>query len=199
MTILLAVTLGYGFGSVPFAYLATRGQGLDLRQIGSGNVGAANVLRTSGVPPAIVVMVLDAVKGSAAVIAAQQMTQGTTAPVVAGLAAIVGHVYPVWLGFRGGKGVATTAGVFAVLAPIASALAASVFIITIWITRFVSAGSLAAALALVLAAPLAHASGAIVAGALCAAVIVVSRHRANVARLAAGTERRLGLRLFERR
>src|SRR5215467_10729268 len=104
MYIAFIVLLAYLLGSVPFAYFVTRGRGIDLRRVGSGNVGAANVLRTSGVSPALVVMVLDALKGSLAVVAAQAMTVGVVAPVAAGLASILGHIYPVWLGFRGGKG-----------------------------------------------------------------------------------------------
>lgn len=199
MDIVVAVALAYLVGSVPFAFLLTRGRGIDLRQAGSGNVGAANVLRTTGAPSAVLVLVLDALKGSVAVVVAQRMTEGVAAPVAAGLASILGHVYPVWLGFRGGKGVATTAGVFAVLAPIALAVAGGVFVVTIWMTRFISAGSLAGAVALALAASVTNAPGAVAAGAAGAATIVLYRHRTNVARLAAGTEHRIGLKLFERR
>jgi glycerol-3-phosphate acyltransferase PlsY len=199
MNIVFAIVLAYFFGSVPFAFLLTRRRGIDLRLTGSGNVGAANVLRTSGVSPAVIVMVLDAFKGAAAVLMAQAMTQGAAVPVAAGLASMVGHIYPMWLGFRGGKGVATGAGVFAVLAPIGLLVASGVFLLTIWATRFISAGSLAAAIALAIATALGHAPRAVIVGAIAAALIIIHRHRANVARLTAGTERRVGLRLFERR
>src|SRR6266850_6327520 len=187
MELILAVVLGYLVGSVPFAFLLTRRRGIDLRYTGSGNVGAANVLRTSGVSPAVMAMLLDALKGSVAVLAARAITEGPVAPVAAGLASILGHIYPVWLRFRGGKGVATAAGVFAVLAPIALAFAAGVFVVTIWVTRFISAGSLAAAIALAIAAPATSAPDAVVAGAVSATLIVVYGHRANLARLVAGT------------
>ena len=195
MNVALAVALAYLVGSVPFAFLLTRHRGIDLRSTGSGNVGAANVLRTSGVSPAVMAMVLDALKGTVAVLAARSLTEGPAAPVAAGLAAMVGHIYPVWLGFRGGKGVATAAGVFAVLAPAALAVAGGVFLVTIWITRFISAGSLAAAIALAVAAAARETSGAVIVGATAAALLIVYRHRGNLARLAAGTELRVGQKL----
>src|SRR5712691_3889755 len=115
---LIAMLMGYLLGSIPFAYLLARfHRGIDLRLTGSGNVGAANVLRSTTKKIGVSAMVLDVVKGAAAVLAARQIEPGSTAPAVAGIAAVLGHIYPVWLGFRGGKGVATTCGVFAVLAP----------------------------------------------------------------------------------
>ena len=198
MQIILAVVFGYLAGSVPFAYLLARRRGIDLRHAGSGNLGTANVLRTVGVWAAVIVMLLDALKGSAAVLAAQAITTGDAAPVAAGLASIFGHIYPVWLGFRGGKGVATAAGMFALLAPVALSIAGVVFVITVVVTRFVSAGSVAAAIALVIAAAVTGAPGPVVAGAVGAAMIVVFRHRANMERLVAGTERRVELGPFGR-
>jgi glycerol-3-phosphate acyltransferase PlsY len=196
MTIILAVVLGYFVGSVPFAFLLTRRRGIDLRRAGSGNLGAANVMRTAGVPTAVLVLVLDALKGSLAVVAAQSIADGPVVPVVAGLASILGHVYPAWLGFRGGKGVATAAGAFAVLAPAALGIAGIVFVITVVVTRFVSAGSVAAAIALVIStAVVTGAPGPVVAGAVGAALLIVFRHRGNMKRLVTGTERRIGLRL----
>jgi glycerol-3-phosphate acyltransferase PlsY len=106
------------------------------------------VLRTLGVRPAVLAMMLDAVKGTVAVLVAQRLTNGVAAPVMAGLASMVGHVYPVWLRFRGGKGVATAAGAFAVLAPVAAAVAAAAFLLTVALTRFISVGSMVAALTL---------------------------------------------------
>ena len=195
----VAILLAYLIGSVPFAHLLARRRGIDLRDSGSGNVGAANVLRTSGAPPAVIVLLLDGLKGSAAVLAAQAMTTGVAPPVAAGIASMIGHIYPVWLRFHGGKGVATAAGAFGVLAPTALAIASGVFVLTIWATRFISAGSVVAALALAIAAAATGAPVVVVTGAVGAAAIVVYRHRTNLARLAAGTERRVGLRLFEQR
>jgi len=125
----------------------------------------------------------------------EPLAVGSAVVTSAGVAAIVGHIYPVWFGFRGGKGVAASAGVFAVLAPLATAVAALVFVVTIAATRFISAGSIAGALALPVAAAVANLPNPIVAGTLLAAAIVLVRHRDNLSRLLAGTERRIGLRL----
>ena len=190
------IVVGYLFGSIPFALLVSRGlAGVDVRRAGSGNVGTANVLRTSGVATALLVMVLDMAKGAGSVLLADRWSADASAPAFAGLAAIVGHVYPIWLRFRGGKGVAPACGVFAVLTPWAALPAFALFVATVWATRFVSLGSLVAALAL---GPIAYALGAppaslLVAGG--AAVLIVFRHRSNQARLRAGTERRIGQRV----
>ena len=193
--IVLVIAIGYVLGSIPFALLLTRSRGVDLRHVGSQNVGAANVLRTTGVPRAIVVMLLDATKGAAAVVIARLVTDSLAVVTAAGVAAIVGHIYPAWLRFRGGKGVATSAGVFGMLAPMATAIAVGVFITTIFITRFISAGSVIGALALAVATATTDAPGPVVAGAIVAALLVIHRHRENLSRLIAGTERRIGLRL----
>lgn len=193
---ILAVTVGYLVGSVPFAFLMARRRGVDLRRAGSGNVGAANVLRTSGAPSAMAAMCLDVAKGAVVVMGVQRLFGGPATPVAAGLAAVIGHVYPVWLGFRGGKGVATAAGVFVTLAPVAVAIAAAVFVLATWVTRYVSVGSISAAVTLVAAAAVSNMSPAVTAGAAVAAVIVVHRHRGNLGRLLAGTERRVGERLL---
>jgi glycerol-3-phosphate acyltransferase PlsY len=192
---LAAVTLGYFAGSIPFAFLVARRRGVDLRRSGSGNVGATNVLRTSGVPLAVTAMMLDAMKGAVAVLIAQRLTEGPATPVAAGLAAIIGHVYPLWLQFRGGKGVATTAGVFAVLTPLALAIAAVAFVLAVFVTRYISVGSVTAALTLAAAAVIDDPPNAVVAGAIVAALVIVHRHRANLARLVAGTEPRIGQRI----
>jgi len=191
----ITIVIGYLLGSIPFALLLTRRQGIELRNVGSRNPGAANVLRSAGIGPAVAVMLLDAGKGTAAVAAARLMSDDVVVVTSAGLAAIVGHIYPVWCGFRGGKGVAASAGVFALLAPLATAIAVLVFVGTIAATRFISAGSIAGALALPVAAAVGNQPNPVVAGALLAAAIVLVRHRDNVSRLVAGTERRIGLRL----
>lgn len=195
MRSVVAVLAGYLLGSIPFALLLTRSRGVDLRATGSRNVGAANVLRTTGVMRAVVVMLLDAAKGAAAVLVARLLSDNLTVVMAAGLAAIAGHVYPAWIGFRGGKGVAASAGVFVMLAPVATAIAAAVFVATIFVTRFISAGSIAGALALAVATLMGNTPGPVVAGAIVAALLVMHRHRDNVSRLIAGTERRIGMRL----
>jgi glycerol-3-phosphate acyltransferase PlsY len=194
MVDLLAVIAAYLMGSIPFAQLLSRRRGVDLRRVGSGNVGATNVLRTLGVRPAVVAMMLDAVKGTIAVLIAQRLTNGVAAPVAAGLASMLGHVYPVWLRFRGGKGVATAAGAFAVLTPVAAAVAVGVFVLTVLLTRFISVGSMLAALTLAGWAIASDAPTVVGLGAAIGAALVLIGHRANVLRLVEGTERRVGQR-----
>jgi glycerol-3-phosphate acyltransferase PlsY len=195
MNELILVALGYLVGTIPFAFLLARRRGVDLRLAGSGNVGAANVLRTSGVPNAVLALVLDAAKGSVAVLLAQRFSVDQGTPVAGGLAAILGHIYPVWLGFRGGKGVATAGGVFVVLTPAAVGVAAVVFALTVWITRYVSVGSMTAAVTLAVTTAAIDVPAAVTVGAVLAALIIIHRHRGNVARLTAGTERRVGQRV----
>jgi glycerol-3-phosphate acyltransferase PlsY len=195
MNQLLIVAIGYLVGSIPFAYLLSRRRGIDLRRVGSGNVGATNVLRTSGVPMAVAAMVLDALKGTVAVLVAAPVAVGPATPVAAGLASVVGHIYPVWLGFKGGKGVATAAGVFGVLAPAALAIASAVFVLAVWTTRYISVGSLAGAVTLAAATAASDVPSAVAVGAAATALVIIHRHRGNLARIIAGTERRVGQRL----
>lgn len=196
MNVLGVVAVGYLLGSIPFAFLLSRRwAGLDIRKAGSGNVGAANVLRTTGVGAAIAVMLLDVAKGAGSVLVAERLTTSGTGPAAAGLAAIVGHIYPVWLRFRGGKGVATACGVFSVLTPAALGPSAALFVGAVWLTRYVSLGSVLATVALGPVAYAMHASAAAVTCAGAAAAVIVFRHRSNLARLLNGTERRLGQRV----
>jgi acyl phosphate:glycerol-3-phosphate acyltransferase len=190
-----AIILAYLIGSVPFAWLLTRQWGkADLRGVGSGNLGAANVLRAWGVKAGVIVAVLDITKGALSVALAERFAGTGAASAAAGLAAIVGHIYPVWLRFRGGKGVATACGVFSMLTPMAVPPALAVFVAAVWITKYISLGSVLASLAL---PPMAYALGSsapVVASACAASAIIVFRHRANVLRLRMGTERRIGAR-----
>jgi glycerol-3-phosphate acyltransferase PlsY len=189
----LAVVLAYALGSIPFALLIAR-RGADLRRIGSGNPGAANVLRASGVRAGVLVAVLDIAKGAGSVLLAQRLSDNPAVPACAGLAAIVGHVYPVWLRLRGGKGVATACGVFSVLTPVALPPAVAIFIASVWATKYISLGSVLATMAL---PPIAYATGSppvIVAAACVAAGLIVFRHRSNLSRLRTGTEHRIGAR-----
>jgi glycerol-3-phosphate acyltransferase PlsY len=194
MSSTMLVVLGYVLGSIPFALiLVQRVGGIDLRHRGSGNVGATNAFRTMGPVVGTGALALDVTKGAVAVLLAQRLGggEGSAVPAAAGLAAIAGHVYPVWLSFRGGKGVATACGVFAVLAPLATACAALVFVLTIWRTRYVSLGSLTGSVALGPAAYVSGAPVAVVVGAAVAALMILERHRANLGRLWAGAERRI--------
>ena len=194
-TTALVVGAGFLLGSIPFPYLLTRRRGIDLRTVGSGNVGAANVLRVSSPMTAMTVLALDATKGGLAVWLADGLTRQPPLAVCAGLAAIAGHIYPPWLGFRGGKGMATTAGVFAMLAPVAAACAAAVFLVLIAASRIVSIASMGAMVVLPPLAAWFGGSRVVVIGACVAAAFVLFRHRTNMRRVWLGTERRLGQRL----
>jgi len=192
---MLPVLFGYLAGSVPFAFLLARRAGIDVRVAGSGNVGAANVLRTTGAWRALLVMALDVAKGAAAVIVVHLAAGGAAVAALTGAAAIVGHIYPVWLRFHGGKGVAVAAGVFSILSPIATGVAASLFLVTVWATRYVSLGSIAATVALPPVAWWAGAPRAVVAAAAGTGALILFRHRANFRRLRSGTERKMGARV----
>ena len=198
MSVFALVLLAYLIGSIPFALILARRLGTtDLRRIGSGNLGAANVLRAAGVRAGVTVMLLDMAKGAGSVMLVQRFDLGAVTA-AAGLAAIVGHVFPVWLRFRGGKGVATACGVFSVLTPLAVGPALAVFLSAVWITRYISVGSILASVAL---PPIAYATGSpapVQAAALAASLIIIVRHRTNLARVLAGTEQRIGLRLMSR-
>jgi glycerol-3-phosphate acyltransferase PlsY len=179
---------------VPFAYLLARRRGVDVRVAGSGNVGAANVLRTTGPWRGVIVMALDVSKGMGAVALANTVASSAALIALAGAAAILGHVYPVWLRFHGGKGVAVAAGVFTMLTPHATALAAAVFLAIAWVTRYISLASMAATIALPPVAWILGAPDAVVLVALGTAGLILFRHRTNWRRLRAGTERRMGMR-----
>ena len=195
LDVTLATVCAYLIGSVPFALLLARRWGAaDLRQFGSGNLGAANVLRASGVRAGVLVAVLDVAKGAASVALAMRVSSGPVAPAAAAFAAVVGHIYPVWLKFKGGKGVATACGVFSVLTPLAVPPSLAVFLVAVWATKYISLGSLLATIAL---PSIAYATGApppTLVAAWATAGLIVFRHRSNVARIAGGTERRLGAR-----
>src|SRR5437764_11778075 len=155
---LAIIVAAYLIGSVPFALLLARRWGAaDLRTFGSGNLGAANVLRASGIRAGVIVAVLDVAKGAAGAALAMRMSDAALAPAIGGFAAVVGHIYPVWLKFKGGKGVATACGVFSVLTPLAVPPSLLVFLITVWWTKYISLGSLLATIAL---PTIAYATGA---------------------------------------
>lgn len=189
------IILGYLVGSIPFAFLVTRRvAGVDVRRVGSGNVGAANVVRSTGTSVGLTVVALDLAKGCAVVLLADRLGADDATCAAAGVATIIGHVYPVWLRFHGGKGVATAGGVFGVLSPAAAVVAAGMFFAVAWRTRYVSVGSVAAVVFLVPLAYLLAAPPPTVVGAVAAAVLITHRHRGNLLRVTAGTERRLGRR-----
>ncbi len=193
MNTVLLVALAYLVGSVPFAFLfARRKLHLDIRLVGSGNVGATNVFRVAGSGAGLLTVLFDVAKGAAVVVVARRFGAGQGVCASAGVAAVAGHIYPVWLGFRGGKGVATTCGAFAVLAPPAMLLTVAIFAGVVGISRTVSLGSMVAAVCL---GPLAYAVGtpvSIVRAAFVAGCLVLFNHRSNLIRLAGGSEHQLG-------
>lgn len=190
---LASAAIGYLIGSLPFGYLAARRLAdVDLRHVGSGNVGATNVLRVLGPVLGVLVMVADMAKGAAAVVLVGGVAVSSDASVTAGVAAVAGHMFPIWLGGRGGKGVATACGAFAFLAPVATIVSSGVFVSTVWLTRTVSLGSIAATASLPVAAAAIGYASTVVNGSLVAAAAIVWQHRGNLVRLWQGTERRLG-------
>ncbi len=187
--------LAYALGGLPFSYLAGRlAKGVDLRSVGSGNLGATNAIRELGWSWGLAVLLLDAAKGWAAVALAQAWGDAGWLPVLAGLAAIVGHSFTPYLGFKGGKGVATSAGVFLCLAPDVMGMALLVFLTVLLVLRRVSVASLAAATALPLFILLLRPhDGALLLFGLLAALLIWIRHHANLGRLLRGEEPRFSI------
>ena len=197
---LLVVIIAYLSGSIPFGYLIVRKKlGADIRESGSGGTGATNVSRRAGKTAGVITLVLDALKGSLAVLLAKGLAPDADWLIaVAAIAAILGHMFPVWLGFRGGKGVATGVGVFSILAPIAVLCAGIIFVIIVSLTRYVSLGSIVAAATIplfvwlqsVFVEPVANLRPLLTAATV-GALLIVFAHRGNIARLARGTESRI--------
>ena len=190
------VIVAYLLGSISFAVLLVRAtSGQDIRAEGSGNAGATNVLRSHGRNLALLVALLDVAKGVAAVLLMRLVTLDPRWAAAAGFAAILGHVFPVFYGFRGGKGVATAVGAFLALSPLALLVSLAVFLAIVAATRYVS---LASVVAFALLPPIAglvfHASRAVVTAAGLTAILIVVKHLPNLKRLARGEERKLGRR-----
>jgi len=192
MSLILWAVIGYLLGSVPFGIVITRALGLgDLRRIGSGNIGATNVLRTGNKPAALATLVLDSGKGAIAVLLARWLAAGPEAALVAGAAAFLGHLFPVWLGFRGGKGVATFLGTVLALDWRLGLAACGIWLLTALVGRISSLSALVAAaltpfLALWLDGP------RMAAVTVFMAALIFIRHHANISRILAGTEPRIG-------
>lgn len=188
------VVVAYLLGSISFAVLIVRATtGKDIRAEGSGNAGATNVLRAHGRKLALLVALADVAKGAGAVLLMRLVTADPVWTAAAGVAAVLGHVFPVFYGFRGGKGVATAVGAFLVLAPLALLCCLAVFVLVVALTRYVSLGSV---IAMVLLPPVAgllfRAPRSIVMAASLTALVVVFKHLGNLKRLALGQERKLG-------
>jgi acyl phosphate:glycerol-3-phosphate acyltransferase len=188
---LLAILIAYLLGAIPFGYLLTRfTTGTDIRTHGSGNIGATNVLRAAGRGAGLATLVLDMAKGFAAVWIAGMLTDNAPGWMAdAALAVMVGHAFPIFLGFKGGKAVATFIGAFLYLTPIPALAAMIVFVITVAVTGFISAGSILAAATFPLGVWLIdHPSPNVLIVAVIAAAIVVYRHKQNTHRMRTGTE-----------
>ena len=191
LTLLAAGAVGYLLGSIPFGLLLTRLAGYgDIRRIGSGNIGATNVLRTGSKAAAALTLLLDLAKGSAAVVIGQAW--GEDAALVAAGCVIIGHMFPIWLGFHGGKSVATALGVLIALAWPVALGAALVWLVTALLLRYSSLAALVAAVAAAALAPFVidPPTAAVIAG---IALLIILRHHANIRRLIAGTESRISL------
>jgi glycerol-3-phosphate acyltransferase PlsY len=200
---IIALILAYLLGSIPFGFLIVKlASGSDIRETGSGGTGATNVTRKAGKGAGVVTLALDALKGVAAIWVAQWLTNETQVSWVvagAGVLAVVGHCFPVWLKFKAGKGVATGLGVFLAIVPWAVMAACIVFVVVVWRTRFISLGSILAAAFVPLwvwlfhtwIEPVSHFVPII--AALCASsAIIIAKHHENIQRLMAGTENKFG-------
>jgi glycerol-3-phosphate acyltransferase PlsY len=200
----LVLILAYLLGSIPFGYLIVKlKSGADVRQTGSGGTGATNVTRKAGKGAGIITLLLDALKGVAAVLIARWLTgESGTCWIVAGVAvlAVIGHCFPVWLRFKAGKGVATGLGVFLTIVPWAVLAAFVVFALVFWRTRYVSLGSVAAAIVVPLWTLIQHTMispvadfAPTIAALGAASAIIIAKHHENIGRLMAGQENRFGV------
>jgi acyl phosphate:glycerol-3-phosphate acyltransferase len=202
---IVAVIAAYLLGSIPTGFLVAKARGIDIRTVGSGNIGATNVLRTLGKPAGIGVLVADALKGWLAVAVAVRLicgwfvsgadpsTRGWFA-LCAGIAAILGHNYTCWLNFKGGKGIATSAGVLVALVPWSLLIILGVWIVVFAVSRYVSLASICAAFVLPFAAWLTGEGVTIVIVTAALAALAIYKHKANISRLMNGTENRISLR-----
>ena len=190
----LTAIVSYLIGSIPTGYLVAKARGVDIRSVGSGNIGATNAFRVLGKTAGITVLLVDAIKGY---VACRFVAFGPSAPseihqMVAGLFAILGHNYTCWLRFKGGKGIATTAGVLLALAPVGFAVAIVTFLIVLGLSRYVSLGSIVAAIVLPFGVWLGGGSAPMISLMAFLGGMAIYKHRSNIKRLMAGTESRIG-------
>ena len=194
---LVTAVAAYFVGSIPTGYLLARARGVDIRGLGSGNIGATNVFRVLGKTAGVIVLLIDALKGF---VPAKFLLIGATPEnleyhaMVAGLFAIIGHNYTCWLRFKGGKGIATSAGVVIALAPMALMIALGAWILVFALSRYVSLASVLAAAVLPWAVRLSGQSRTMLALAVILSALAIYKHKANIQRLLAGTEHRFGAR-----
>ncbi|MEN3327173.1 MAG: acyl phosphate:glycerol-3-phosphate acyltransferase [Acidobacteriota bacterium] len=192
MTRIIIPIVAYLLGSIPFGYLIVRRKsGADIRETGSGGTGATNVSRRAGKAAGVLTLLLDAAKGCLAVVIAKSVSGDDWVIAVAAIAALVGHIFPVWLGFRGGKGVATGVGIFLVVAPVALLCAGVVFVAIVLLTRYVSLGSITAAVLIPVLVWVLSDSQPLLTAAIVGAALIVFAHRGNIQRLLSRTESRI--------
>lgn len=198
LNIFYAIIAAYLIGSIPTSYLVGRVRGIDVRKEGSGNVGATNALRVIGKLPALIVLITDIFKGVFAVTFLASFFYNTGIAVnynlfrtLLGLSTIAGHNWSIFLKFKGGKGVATSCGVLMVLLPAAMAVAASVFFITVWRTKYVSLGSILLSITVPIVAALSGKDFVLVMLSVTICIIICYRHKSNITRLLTGTENRI--------
>ncbi len=198
MNLFASIAIGYLLGSIPFGFLIARIAGIrDIRRSGSGNIGATNITRIVGVVPGLATLLLDGGKGALAVWIAGRLGHTDATPIAfAGLAAILGHMFPVWLRFRGGRGVATAIGAFLVIGPLAVLLDLALWLAVMLVWRYASLSSILWAAVLPLSmywlyAPGLHPPPAVTVCTILAALMIIWRHRENLRRLIEGTEHRM--------
>ncbi len=201
--VILTALVAYLFGSIPTGFLVAKARGVDIRTVGSGNIGATNVLRILGKPAGIFVLAVDAVKGWSAVQVGAHVMQPLLAPsgspevhawfaLTAAMFAVLGHNYTCWLWFKGGKGIATSAGVLVALVPLSLLIIFGVWIVVFAATRFVSLASICASFTLPFAAWVTGESQTMIVVTALMAVLAIYKHKANIQRLIQGTEHRIG-------
>lgn len=195
LTLLAIPIAAYLLGSIPFGLILTRALGRgDVRRVGSGNIGATNVARAAGLLAGVFTLALDVAKGAGAVLLAEKLSNDSASwMMIAAFAALVGHCFPVWLKFKGGKGVATAAGIFLVFSPLACLAAVVLFILVVIFWRYVSLGSVSAAAAMPLLiyflwAPRHAPPPAVTFGVVAVALLIIYKHRSNLQRLLEGAE-----------
>lgn len=204
LSYIIVALVAYLLGSIPAGFLVAKAKGIDIRTVGSGNMGATNVFRVLGKPAGIVVLIIDGLKGFVAaawacdaLVVALNVPAGQieTHHVIAGIFAVLGHNYTCWLGFKGGKGIATTAGVYFALAPLAAGAALATWILFVVMTRYVSVASIMAAIALPIAVWLTERSVLLGIVTTALGALAVFKHKKNIQRLMNGTENRIGKRV----
>ncbi|MEG6616242.1 glycerol-3-phosphate 1-O-acyltransferase PlsY [Peptococcaceae bacterium 1198_IL3148] len=196
LDVIIVLVVGYLLGSIPSGYiLAKLWRGIDIRQYGSGNIGATNIYRTLGVAPGILVLLADMAKGIAAVLAARYIASGdiqAIAELSAAVGALLGHSASIFLKFKGGKIVATGGGIIFVISPLTGLIALVLLIATVAITRYVSAGSMVAALSIPIAFYLLNLDLPYLIFGIAVAALVIYKHRSNIKRIFSGTEYKIG-------